>query len=445
MRRVGILLVLLALCPAILFAQQTPKQRLEALKAKFISIGSSVSAAEKTELLGLFDQAIAAQPDQLTDILGKLDALLALHPTVPVPPPTPTPVPPPTPPPVPTPPPTPPSSTQSTVLDAFTSLRVVQPNEPDIRQRFLWSLYSVQNHALDIVAVDGVQALRSVYPGGSNWQLALHTYTEQAPGFPSNGWQYTKAFTASPWVNNTYNRLRFRIKLPPGIFPRTGGASNFEVGTFIRKTTDPITNQESDNRHYYHFYNFKTTGAWETVIVDMHPNAQRQSANECSAPSGSGECGVLAYPTGEAGFNYFDLLTHFYLDFPYNTGAGFPVPATFLVSGVEFYKETNVENEDQVYSLHASLTTSGQLSLGWQHKKFESSSHEVRYAWSSIHASGWNAATPLATVPAPNTGGYNGMDYNGSVPIAGHSGGTLYLAIKPVGTTLFRQIAVLVP
>lgn len=342
----------------------------------------------------------------------------------------------------------PPTAANVNVLDDFaaSTIRVVQPNQTDVRQRFLWSLYSVQGVTLDLVTVDGLRALRTVYPGGSNWQTALHTYTENAPGF-GNGWQYAKAFTMKPWTNNTYNRLRFRIKVPPGIAARPNGASTFEFGTFVRTSTAPLTDQESNNGHYYHMFNLKTTGAWETVIVDMHPNAQRQSTNECSAPSGNGECGVLAHPTGEAGFNYFDVMTHFYFDFPYvtNSSAGFPVPATFYIAGVEFYQETAVENEDQVYSLHASITPAGAVSLGWQHKKTEAISHEVRYAWSDIHASGWASAIPLATVAALNTGGYNGMDWNGTVPIAGHAGGMLYLAIKPVGATLFTQIAVPVP
>jgi hypothetical protein len=100
--------------------------------------------------------------------------------------------------------------------------------------------------------------------------------------------------------------------------------------------------------HYYHKCDFETTGEWEQVIVDMHPSHQRSNFGDV-------EYGVLDHPSGESAYNYFDLLVGFYLDFPYET---FPLPAKFYLDGFEFYQETAQENDDQVYSVHATYVTS---------------------------------------------------------------------------------------
>lgn len=342
-----------------------------------------------------------------------------------------------------------PTTTTSLILDDFEdeAIRVVQPFEPEIKYQKLWNSSSRPLSFSGFTTADkhdGDQSLMNDYAApaaGGNWQYHFYPYTVRLPDW-ADGWQYAKKFIKSGvWTENTYNPMRFWIKLPPRIAYADGGNLNFEIGTFVRGSTSPLTAHESDNRHYYHRYNLASTGRWEQMLVDMHPSAQRQGGHECSEPSGRGECGPLYHPTDEPAFNYFDLITGFYFDFPYVTGNGFK--GTFLMDSVEFYVEPQQENDEQIYSVHSVyIPETREVRVGWSHKKGETVAHEVRYAWTDIHASGWAAATgaPGGRVRNVDGGGYNAMRWKGVLPVEGQA--LVYIAIKPVGATLFTQISV---
>ena len=329
--------------------------------------------------------------------------------------------------------------TQTLTLDDFegSSIRVGQPGENNPSYRYLWNLYTPGGTTSVTTENkhDGNQSLKNVYTGATNWQFQLYTYTVGVQGFV-DGWQFAKSFIlAGTWKNNTHNRLRFWIKVPPGTTPETGGNHNFEFGTYIRCSTCDISSAESENMHFYHFFNFDYTGQWEQAIVDMHPNHQRGG-------NGNTEWGNQLHPSRESGFNYFDLLTRFYMDFPY---LKFASPSTFYIDSFEFYNQTAQENEDQVYSVHGTyIAASNTLKIGWQRNKNENTIlHEVRYAFSDIHTLGWNSATvaPNGIIAPPGDGGYNGMEYQtNAINLSAQS--VIYLAIKPQNSNLFRQIAI---
>jgi len=326
---------------------------------------------------------------------------------------------------------------QSYVLDDFESgsIRIVQPNTSG-PNKYLWNLYNgVGSGNTSITTAEsysGSHSLRSTLTSG-NWQFQFYSYTEGQSGF-SNDWQFMRRFVTNPssYQTGKVNRMRFWIKLPPGL-SASGGDHNFELGTYVRCSS--CSGAETGGGHFYHFYNFASTGEWEQVIVDTHPDHERGA-------SGNSELPDQLHPSGEQNYTYFDLMTRFYLDFPYED---FRYPADFYMDGFELYVEPNPENVDQVRSLHAVyVPDTNEIRVGWTRKKNEDNvRHEVRYSFSDIHANGWNSATsaPNGVVSPPSSGGYNGMIYRTTgIDVSGRS--QVYIAIKPQNSNLFRQIVV---
>lgn len=349
------------------------------------------------------------------------------------------------------------------LLDDFESgaIRVVQPTQTDPQFRYLWNQFTTDapNSGPGLATIsplsvsrDGVRGLKitvnsrtCTFPTGEDvcGNLYLQFY-------PNDGqfWRYMRQFTqpSNAWQMDTFNRMRFWIKVPPEVQLAPGGLENFQFGTYIRASTVDETLPEGGDGggHYYHFFNFPPTGEWHQVIVDTHPNHFR------GAPFGDTEHGDLLHPTNEAGFNYFDLMTRFYLTFIARQLSHYP--ADFYVDGFELYRETRPENTAQIYSLNGVyVPASNTIHVGWMRDKREDFvNHEVRYAFEDIFAGGWDSATPapagLIAPPPPPTGGggFNGMRWSTqAIDVSGKS--VVYIAIKPQNSTAFRQIAIPIP
>jgi len=258
--------------------------------------------------------------------------------------------------------------------------------------------------------------------------------------FPSGPRSFARAYVQNPnsWKLNTYNRMRFWIKVPKNAQPHlVNGQTNVEFGTYVRQVKDvDVRSDEAGGGHYYHCLNIPALGEWTQVVLNMHPDHRR-------GESGGSDPGVLNHPTNEANYNYFDTLTRFYIQYPYHAPKTYPT--TFLLDDIEFFQEPREENDDQVYSLTATYgAQENRLVVTWNRRKAEDKiSHEVRYAFSDIHASGWPSAKPApkGTITPPGEGGYNCMLYNTTaLPLKGRT--VLYLAIKPKNSDRFSQIVV---
>jgi hypothetical protein len=238
------------------------------------------------------------------------------------------------------------------------------------------------------------------------------------------------------WRFNTYNRMRFWIKLPEGATPhRTDGRANLNVGTYVKRLRDPDPrSDEAGGDHYYHMINIPAVGAWTQVILNMHPDHRR-------GDDGGIDPGNLAHPTHEDEYNYFDTLTRFYIQ---DERAPATFPADYLLDEIEFYQGPATENDEQVYSLTGTyLPQSNRFILCWGRRKNDTKvRHEVRYAFEDIHRLDWDEAKPApnGTITPPGPGGYNGMVYDTTdLPLTGRK--VVYLAVKPENSTLFSQIA----
>jgi hypothetical protein len=251
---------------------------------------------------------------------------------------------------------------------------------------------------------------------------------------------FAREFADNPagWQFNTYDRLEFWVKVPTnGAAADTGGNHNAEFGTYVKCISlpgcpDGTTDEGPVGYHYYHFFNLSPTGTWTRVILNAHPNHLRGG-------DGNTEWGNQPHPTNEAQYNYWDTFTRFYIEYLGNPSS---YPASYNYDSFRFYKEAYQENDDQILTMHATyVPASNRVLLWWSTRKDEAVNYGIRYAFSDIHAMGWNAATP-----APNGtlfaggGGYNGVLYDNST--IKMSGATLYLAVKPQNSNLFRQIAI---
>lgn len=296
---------------------------------------------------------------------------------------------------------------------------------------------------------------------------------------------FTSGFSQASWQRNRYNRMRFWIKVPKG-YPEPFAAFNGaqftnNVGTYVRSSWADWTGQAEDGGwHFYHMFYVPHTEEWHQVIVDMHPTATRsgaalwdgQFANGngdlwatcCTPVVPDGRANWTAYPTnqqngthGEPAYNYFDALTRFYVAGNVAQGDGPALPSAlfplvFRMDQFEFYYDPNPANVTDVYSLNGVYRPrDNYLYVGWNRNKFKdvtwnswTMAYDVRYSFTDIFKSGWNAATPAPNgtgVKPPAGLGFNMMRYETTqINVGQHD--TLYVAIKPQDTSSFNQIAI---
>lgn len=336
------------------------------------------------------------------------------------------------------------SANDRVILDGFEGpeVRIVRPSKIDNpKLSRLWNQYegdftegpdpgTVSLTSSPKNVLFGKQSLKVNVTDG-NVYLQLYTYEDDY------AWHNMREYlTDGQWTFDKYNRMRFWMKLPPGISNVGGGENNFKVGTYLRASNGDKGSAESGGGHFYHTYDIASTGGvWQQVIVDMHPNHER-------GQPGDKEHNYIPYRTGEAGYNYFDAMTRFYVEVDGKTGI---YPSEFYFDGFEFYHDPNDENLQQVYGVTgAYIPESNLLLIQWSRDKNEGTiKHEVRYAFSSVHSIGWDNAlvAPSGMITPPNKFAYNGMGYKTTnINLDGKN--SVFIAIKPENSSKFREIEI---
>ena len=348
---------------------------------------------------------------------------------------------------------TPPISNGIMLADFENAITEMNPGATYLYEQYLWGQYPSgeiidtshkDNGTLSFNTSDKVGGTRSLQldmeqsPNGDNGAPYLQFYP-----YTGGSWRYAKYVVetieaSGTWENNTYNRMKWYIKTPASVIPTTTGQYNFTVGTYFSSEAagGPTSgNAEVNGNHYYHLYNL-IGGVWNQCIFDSHPSSIR-------GVNGATEHGDKPYPVAaDAGaYNYFDLLTRMYFD----AGENYITSATstWLFDDFEFYQESETENEEQVYSVCGSYNSANNtIQLGWnRHKDENSLAHDVKYSFSNIHVLGFANATaaPSGTVSPAGYQGYNGMNYSTTgIDVTGQT--SIFIAIRPVGATLFKQI-----
>ncbi|HEX4922990.1 MAG TPA: hypothetical protein VFV50_02855, partial [Bdellovibrionales bacterium] len=271
------------------------------------------------------------------------------------------------------------------ILDDFESgaIRQVQPSQTVPRFRDLWN-FGNQDNTLGIF--NGACYLSS---------YCLRQIANSGPAilafYPNNGliWQWMREYLQQPamWKTDSYNRMRFWLKTPADFAQAAAGGYNVSITVYLRGTAESTLTRDGGDRRYVYMYNVPGTGGWHQIGLDTHPSWIAGGSTET-------EYGDRPYPTGESGHAFFDAITSFQVEA--QAGAIQSYPATFYFDHFEVYRESRVENVEQVYGLHGSFDSgTNTLSLGWLRSKPERTiTHEVRYAFSDIHALGWDNATP---------------------------------------------------
>lgn len=331
------------------------------------------------------------------------------------------------------------SAGQTILLDNFESgaIRIADPNSTDPVYHYLWNQYTGDFYA---GPDPGLASISNVFHTGSkSLQVNVTGGSLYASFYPNDGavWHFMREYVTpkSGWTFDTYNRLRFWIKVPKSSQANDPGVENIQIGTYVRSKNGDMYQQADGGGHYYHFYNIPYTGEWHQVILDWHPN-------HLVSESGQTEWGERQYPTGESGFNYFDALTRFYIDYQ-TTPTSYP--ATWYLDDFEVYRDPNPENVKQIYSLHGVyVPSSNKILVGWMRRKDEETvKDDVKYAFQDIFSLGWSNATaaPNGTVSALNGGAYNGMEYSTTaINVQGRD--KIYVGIKPQNSSSFRQIVI---
>ncbi len=256
----------------------------------------------------------------------------------------------------------------------------------------------------------------------------------------TNNWRYVRE-TVGYTDLNTYNRMRVWVKLPSSTIKSSRvGNTNFHIGTYLRNGDTSTHKSESDNWHFYHYYNLEYTNNWQQIIVDPHPNHQRGA-------SGSTEHGVIIEPdvASSPGHNYFDLMTYFYFNLKHYSHSG---GGEFNFDNVELYEEPYDEDIDHIYSLTGVLSkVTDEIIVYWKRDKTEDTkTFDVKYSFTSFYDNGGWSHGDIAPngkgLEPPNTGGYNGVEWRSDqIDIAGKD--AIYIAIKHQDeTSRFRQIRI---
>lgn len=285
----------------------------------------------------------------------------------------------------------------------------------------------------------GARSLQITANGEGADNREMHTMFNNNFGVGVNDWRYIRE-TAIYSELLKYNRIRFWMYIPSVITNDNTGWNNLHFGTFLRNTSAPRTDNESDNAHYYHYFDAGHSGGWQQFIIDPHVHHQR-SVNQ--------EHGVLGDGHLEAGYNYFDLMTWFYWESQFSITS----PATWYVDAVEIYEEIYDEDLDNIYAMNAykSELVANEIVVRWSRNRNEhSTTYDIKYAFTSFYNNGgWThgTAAPGGTgVQSIATGALNDaytacVWSTDQIDLTGQD--VIYIALKhQTEATRFRQIAI---
>ena len=256
------------------------------------------------------------------------------------------------------------------------------------------------------------------------------------------------------WRMSYYNRMSFSVFVPRSLGYRASGKDrNMVVILRTRSPTADSSTVGAGGLTFLHRYRVPYTGGWHKVIVDPHPDV----ITERSLPAGRGDFGSVTNPLQESGLVghdcYFDYVTQLQVGFE-TTGTSDRAGAAQQDTAVEWqiedlllYRQEHIENEEAVYGLSGSAwkhpTTGGvSLKMTWSRNKDDAATaHEVRYAYTSVHTTGYAAASYIGLVrPVDTLFAMSASDMASQLPPAPLGATSIFVAVRPQGSTTFKEI-----
>jgi hypothetical protein len=338
------------------------------------------------------------------------------------------------------------------VLDDFESPidRVADPSQPtNIEQHWMWN--QAQGGAAAGPGTFGVTTADH-WAGIRSWGDTINSGRFYMVFYNDNGtnWNWLRSSLISgTWPGfNQITKMRFHIKPPVSLTLGSDGQHNYELGTYMRSQAGDPTTHSDGGSHYYHFLNL-VGGVWNYVEVSWYPdhkvgqdpNTNWDFARYPTVDQGTAT-GSTQYGT-DTTFNYFDAWTYFYFEQLAVTGGAYPQQA--YLDQFELLTDTTPNDYMQSRNLTGTYVPgSNRLFVSWQRRKgmpADATNYETKYAFSNIHALGWNNATtpPGGGSIPPN--GYAGMSYDNSTIRMG-SNRSIFFGVRPVGQTTFAEIEI---
>ena len=256
------------------------------------------------------------------------------------------------------------------------------------------------------------------------------------------------------WRMSYYNRMSFSVFVPRSLGYRASGKDrNMVVILRTRSPTADSSTVGAGGLTFLHRYRVPYTGGWHKVVVDPHPDV----ITERSLPAGRGDFGSVTNPLQESGLVghdcYFDYVTQLQVGFE-TTGTSDRAGAAQQDTAVEWqiedlllYRQEHIENEEAVYGLSGSAwkhpTTGGvSLKMAWSRNKDDAATaHEVRYAYTSVHTTGYAAASYIGLVrPVDTLFAMSASDIASQLPPAPLGATSIFVAIRPQGSTTFTEV-----
>lgn len=282
---------------------------------------------------------------------------------------------------------------------------------------------------------------------GVNFEEGVDTVVPSTPYLQfythdENRWQYVhevvQGLLGQEWKFNYYNRIALYVKMPSNTEMGAADGANFSVGTFYSSIVNgPPTSNNAEvggGNHGYHRYNL-AEDAVSKIVVDCNPTHIRGADGNTEQP-------LMEYPIeADSGkYNYFDLLTRLYFSASGATEHGLE----WNYDNFYFYRENRIEEEVEVYSLAASYQpTTSTTSLSFnvhKNRDEETAFYEVRYSDEDIHDIGFENASEWVTTGDQGYQGDNIVAIS-TQSIDASSMSTLFIAVRKVGHTLFKQIS----
>ena len=332
-------------------------------------------------------------------------------------------------------------------LDDFESeLRAINPLRKPKGDAWLWNVCrpwlptagfpetTAAASVTDEMAHNGRHSLR-VPISRDGTCLQFYPYREE-----DGRWHFMREFALSsaPWQMNSYNRLRFWIRPPAAPASLQQKPLNILVTACLkRQGPNAVGVGPGESIRYDLFSRIPYSGEWHQIILDPHPSQFLEALGRRAR-----EVGYQEHPTAEPGVNGFDAITR--LEVQLHLG-GLPPAPEFHFDAFEWYREDHPENVGQIHNLHGVyLRSQNEIRVGWRGLQGDAHvAHEVRYAFENIHDLGWEKAQPAPDGAVRTIGGAgeNGREWSArSLDLKGRK--TVFIAIKPENSELFRQIAV---
>jgi len=247
---------------------------------------------------------------------------------------------------------------------------------------------------------------------------------------------FMQNFVKSGGFDSNANRLRFRFQCSKNVVRRADGGDMIQVGTYVKTPTNP--DPSTQGAHYYHLLATNVyAGRWVTVElnrvpqhrVGMDPNTNWPEDPEYVAPS-----------TGNSPVHYFNGLTRFYFD-TQSGNTGINDFSNETCSFADFQLATVNGEPDAYVSSVASTYNGSAYEVTWRAPKNVVTTYDVRYSTTSFASTGFSGGTAAGQVSS-NGSTYAGVAWTSpKMPEAK----SLYVAIRPVGQTAFKEVAVVQP